>query len=78
MFQLQITLFVVLQSDCKYKWLQKKGHAFMRDLLKLRLTTRPVREKYKMIIPELNQVSYGKKSLIIFGLKTLEQGLSLN
>ena len=50
----------------------------MRDLFKLRLTTRPVREKYKMIIPELNQVSYGKKSLIIFGLKTLEQGLSLN
>ena len=44
---------------------------FMRDLFKLRFTNRPVREKYKMnmIIPEFNQVSYGKKSLRTFGPK---------
>ena len=43
----------------------------MRDLFKSRFTNRPVREKYKinMIIPEFNQVSYGKKSLRIFGPK---------
>ena len=41
----------------------------MRDLFKLRFTNRPVREKYKMIIiiPEFNQVSYGKKSLRTLG-----------
>ena len=44
---------------------------FMRNLFKLRLINRQVREKYKMnlVIPEFNQVSYGKKSLRTFGLK---------
>ena len=43
----------------------------MRDLFKLRFTSRPVREIYKinMIIPEFNQVSYGKKSLRTLGPK---------
>ena len=43
----------------------------MRYLFKLRLTKRSVREKYKMnmIIPEFNQVSYGKKSLRTFNPK---------
>ena len=43
----------------------------MRDLFKLRFTDRSVPEKYKMnmIIPEFNQVTYGKKSLRTFGLK---------
>ena len=43
----------------------------MRDLFKLRFTNRPIREKYKMntVIPESNQVSYGKKSLRTLGPK---------
>ena len=43
----------------------------MRYLFKLRLTKRSAREKYKMnmIIPEFNQVSYGKKSLRTFNPK---------
>ena len=53
-----------------YKTINKQNPDFMRDLFKLRFTNRPVREKYKMnmIIPEFNQVSYGKKSLRTFGL----------
>ena len=37
----------------------------MKDLVKLRFSNRPVREKYQinMIIIKFNQVSYGKKSL---------------
>ena len=44
---------------------------FMRDLLKLRFLNRLAREKHKMnmIIPEFNQVTYGKKSLRTFGPK---------
>ena len=43
----------------------------MRDLFKLRFTDRSVPEKYKMnmIIPEFNQVTYGKKSLRTFAPK---------
>ena len=54
-----------------YKTINKLNPDFMRDFFKLRFTNRPVREKYKMnmIIPELNQVSYGKKSLRTFGPK---------
>ena len=54
-----------------YKTINKLNPDFMRDLFKLRFTNRPVREKYKMnmIIPEFNQVSYGKKSLRTFGPK---------
>ena len=54
-----------------YKTINKLNLDFMRDLFKLRFTNRPVREKYKMnmIIPEFNQVSYGKKSLRTFGPK---------
>ena len=53
------------------KTINKLNPDFMRDLFKLRFTNRPVREKYKMnmIIPEFNQVSYGKKSLRTFGPK---------
>ena len=54
-----------------YKTINQLNPDFMRDLFKLRFTNRPVREKYKMnmIIPEFNQVSYGKKSLSTFGPK---------
>ena len=53
------------------KTINKLNPDFVRDLFKLRFTNRPVREKYKMnmIIPEFNQVSYGKKSLRTFGPK---------
>ena len=48
-----------------YKTVNRLNPNFMRDLFKLRFTNRPVPEKYKMsmIIPDFNQVSYGKKSL---------------
>ena len=54
-----------------YTTINKLNPNFMRDLIKLRFTTRPVREKYKinMIIPEFNQVSCGKKSLRTLGPK---------
>ena len=44
---------------------------FVKDLFILRLTNRPVREKNKMnmIVPELNQASYGKNNLRTFGPK---------
>ena len=50
-----------------YKTINKLTPNFTRDLFKLRITNRSVREKYKMImiIPEFNQVSYRKKSLRI-------------
>ena len=43
----------------------------MREIFKLRSNNRPVRGKHKMnmIIPEFNQVSYGKKSLRTFDPK---------
>ena len=58
-------------SSMNVKTINKLNPDFMRDLFKLRFTNRPVREKYKMnmIIPEFNQVSYGKKSLRTFGPK---------
>ena len=39
----------------------------MRDPFELQLTNTPVHEKYNMnmVIPEFNQVYYGKKSLTI-------------
>ena len=42
----------------------------MRDLFKLRFTSRPDLQKYimNMIIPEFNQITYGK-SLRTFGHK---------
>ena len=51
-----------------YKTINKVNPNFMRDLFKLRLTSGPALEKYKMnmIIPEFNQISYGKKSLKTF------------
>ena len=54
-----------------YTTINKLNPNFMRDYFKLRFTTRPVREKYKinMIIPEFNQVSCGKKSLRTLGPK---------
>ena len=54
-----------------YKTISKLNPDFMRDLFKLRFTNWPVSEKYKMnmIIPEFNQVSYGKKSFKTFGPK---------
>ena len=53
------------------KTVNKLNTYFMRDLFKLGLTNRPVREKYRMnmIIAEFNRVSYGKKRSRIFGLK---------
>ena len=49
--------------------INKLNPNFTRDLFKLQLTNRLVREKYKTntIIPEFNQVSYGQKSLRTFG-----------
>ena len=43
-----------------YKTINKLNPNLMRDLLKLRLTNRPIREKYgmNMIIPEFNQVPH--------------------
>ena len=57
--------------DELYKIINKLKSDFMRDLFKLRFTNRPVREKYKMnmIIPEFNQVFYGRKSLRTFDPK---------
>ena len=54
-----------------YKTINKLNTNFMRDLFKLRFTDRTVREKHKvnMIIPEFNQVAYGKKCLRTFGAK---------
>ena len=54
-----------------YKTINKLNPNFRRDLFRLLLTNRPVHEKYRMnmIIPEFNQISYGKKSLRIFDLK---------
>ena len=54
-----------------YKTINKLNLNFMRDFFKLRLTNRPVREKYKMnmIIPEFNQIEDGKKRLRTFGPK---------
>ena len=54
-----------------YKTINKLNVNFMRDLLKLRFTSRPVRKKYKMnvIIPEFNHVSYGKNTLRTIGPK---------
>ena len=51
-----------------YKTINKLNPNFMRDFSKLSVTNRHVREIYKMnmIIPEFNQVSYGKKSLKTF------------
>ena len=54
-----------------YKTISKPNPNFMRDIFKLRFTNNPVREKQKMnmIIPQFNQVTYGKKSLRTFGSK---------
>ena len=54
-----------------HKNVNKLNPNFMKYLFKLRLTNNPVREKYRMnlIITGFNQVSYGKKSLIIFSPK---------
>ena len=51
-------------SSMNVKTINKLNPNFMRDLFKLRFTNRPVREKYKMnmIIPEFNQVSYGRRA----------------
>ena len=54
-----------------HKTINKLNPNFIRDLFKLRFTNRSVCEKCKMnmIIPEVNQVTYGKKSLRTFGPK---------
>ena len=41
----------------------------MRDLFSLRVTSRLVREKYMLNIPVHNQVTFGSKSLRVFGPK---------
>ena len=63
---------MTLSNDFEFhKTINKLNLNFERDLCKLRFTNRPVTEKYKMsmIIPEFNQVSFGKKRLKIFGHK---------
>ena len=54
-----------------YKVINNLSPDFMRKLFKSRLTNRHDCEKYKMnmIIPDFNQVFYGKKSLRIFDPK---------
>ena len=54
-----------------HKTINKLNPSFMREIFKLRSNNRPVRGKHQMnmIIPEFNQVSYGKKSLRTFDLK---------
>ena len=46
-------------------------YGFMKQIFELRETNRSVREKYRLNLnsPNYNQVTFGKKSLRIFGLK---------
>ena len=48
-----------------YKTLHNLNPSFMKDIFKLRLSSRPVREQYKLNlnIPRKKQVTFGTKSL---------------
>ena len=54
-----------------YKTINNLNPSFMRQIFELRETNRNVREKYRLNsnIPSYNQVTFGKKSLRIFGPK---------
>ena len=63
-----------------YNTISKLNPNFMRNLFKLQLTNRLVREKCKMnmTISEFNQVYYGKKSLRTLALNFGTAGYILN
>ena len=48
-----------------FKALSDINPSFMKDIFKLRMTSRPTREKYKLYleIPKSNQLRFGTKSL---------------
>ena len=54
-----------------YKTINNLNPEFMRDLFSLRETSRLIREKYmlNLSIPVHNQVTFGSKSLRVFGPK---------
>ena len=54
-----------------YKTINKLSPDFMNEIFKVKQTQRPVREKYKLNleIPKWNQVTFGAKSLKIYGPK---------
>ena len=54
-----------------YKTINNLNPSFMEQIFELRETNRNVREKYRLNlnIPNYNQVTFGKKSLRIFGPK---------
>ena len=54
-----------------YKTINNLTPSFMKQIFELRETNRNVREKYRLNlnIPNYNQVTFGKKSLRIFGPK---------
>ena len=54
-----------------YKTINNLNPSFMKQIFELRETNRNVREKYRLNlnIPNYNQVTFGEKSLRIFGPK---------
>ena len=54
-----------------YKTINNLNPSLMKKIFELRETNRNVREKYRLNlnIPNYNQVTFGKKSLRIFGPK---------
>ena len=54
-----------------YKTINNLNPSFMKQIFELRETNRNVRQKYRLNlnIPNYNQVTFGKKSLRIFGPK---------
>ena len=54
-----------------YKAFNSLNPSFMKEHFNLKETNRPVRKKYKMnlCLPKHNQVTFGNKSLRIFGPK---------
>ena len=57
-----------------YKTINNLNPTFMNEIFRLRLTNRPIREKYKLNleIPEINQVRFGTKSLRYLGPWNME------
>ena len=55
-----------------FKTLNNLNPGFMKEIFSLRQANRPVREKYQLNldIPSYNQVTFGRKALTFFGLKT--------
>ena len=58
-----------------YKTINNLNTSFMEQIFELRETSRSVRENYRLnlIIPNYNEVTFGKKSLKIFRAENLEQ-----